>query len=158
AQLPTSGGAFPNDVRVLGTRIRSYNGMFDLCSAEIFQTLGLRLLRGRLLSEEDVSSSRLVAVVNRTLARQYFGEQDPIGQRIAFHTFDFIPDAPHGAYFEIVGVVSDFQNARLREPVLPEAFLPYTITAGGARTILVRTVIDPKSLLTTVSQQVTSID
>jgi putative ABC transport system permease protein len=158
AQLPTSGGAFPNDLKVLGQGTRTYNGMFDLCSAEIFQALGLRLLRGRLLSEEDVSSARLVAVVNRTLARHYFDEQDPIGQKIAFRTFDFIPDAPHGAYFEIVGVVSDFHNARLREPVIPEAFLPYTITAGGGRTILVRTAVDPKSLSTTISRQVASID
>ena len=131
--------------------------MFDLCSADVFQTLGLRLLRGSVLSEMDVNNARLVAVVNRTLAKQYFGQQDPIGQKIGFRTFDFIPDVPHNAYFEIVGVVSEFQNTHLREPVIPEAFIPFTITAGGGRTILVRTAVDPQSLLTTISQQITSV-
>lgn len=158
AQIPTMGGAFPNDMKLLGKGTQGYNGMFDLCSADAFQTLGVRLLRGRLLSEADISSARLVAVVNRTLAKQYFGEQDPVGQKIAFRTFDFIPDAPHDAYFEIVGVVSDFQNTHLRERVIPEAFLPYTITAGGGRTILVRTAIDSKSFLSTISRQVQIVD
>ena len=48
----------------------------DLCSETYFQTLGVRLLRGRLLSETDIDSARQVAVVNDAFARAYFGSEN----------------------------------------------------------------------------------
>jgi len=55
---------------------------FEPCSEGYFQTLGLPLIRGRLLSKEDVAAARFVLVVNEAFARQYFPAQDPLGQKI----------------------------------------------------------------------------
>ncbi len=60
-----------------------------------------------------------------------------------FNILDRIPVAPHDAYFEIVGVVSDFRNFGLGEPIQPEAFFPYTFSSFGDRSLIVRTAHDP---------------
>jgi predicted permease len=159
AQIPTLGAAFPNDLTVLGqSHSDRLNGMFDFCSEGFSQTLGLRLVRGRLFSQSEVESARLVAVINQTLARQYFPKEDPIGKKINFHSLNFMPDAPRDAYFEIVGIVADFQNVGLRDRLIPEAFLPYTITGAGPRSILIRTVVDPKSFRGGLSRQISAVD
>jgi predicted permease len=54
----------------------------SLVQGDPFQALGIRLLRGRLLSEADKAGSPLVAIVNRKLARHYWPGQDPIGKRL----------------------------------------------------------------------------
>jgi putative ABC transport system permease protein len=131
----------------------------ELCSTGYFQTLGLQLLQGRLLSASDVSSVQTVAVINQALVREYFGNENPIGQRIRFDVLDHFPDAPHDAYFTVIGVVSDFRNRGTAAPPQPGAFLPYTITAAGpGRTILVRSAVPPGSLLDRIRAQVWAVD
>ena len=66
--------------------------MFQLCSEGYFPTLGLRLEHGRLLSEADVNSARKVAVVNQTLARKFFGKEDPIGRSMVIKTLESWPE------------------------------------------------------------------
>jgi len=134
----------------------------ELCSAGYFQTLGLQLLRGRLLSESDVELARHVVVVNETLVRQYLGDADPIGQKIKFEVFDrpFV-DAPHNTYFEIVGVVKDFKTRpERRQYVLrADAFLPASVAAFGYPiSILAKTVGDPQLWLKSVSREIWNVD
>ena len=62
--------------------IERWQAIFQLCSDGYFPTLGLRLLRGRLLTEVEVNDARRVAVINETLATKYFPKEDPIGQRV----------------------------------------------------------------------------
>ncbi len=140
------------------THSERWESMFDLCSDGYIQTLGLRLLRGRLLSETDIDSGRHVAVVNQAFARAYFGSENPLGQKIKFNAFDEIPETPHDAYFEVVGVVTDFRNRGLIEPLAPEAFLPYSISGFGHRVILAKTAVDPKSLLPSVQREIWTVD
>lgn len=130
----------------------------DLCGEDYFQTLGLRLLRGRLFSETDIDSARLVAVVNEAFARAYFGSENPLGQKFKVNVFDQLPETPHDAYFEIIGVIADFKNRGLLEPPRPEAFVPYSITGFGERDILATTSVDPKSLLPSVQRAIWSVD
>lgn len=118
----------------------------ELCSPKYFSTLEIRVLRGRSFSENDINGARLFAVINQSFARKAFGEEEPIGRQIQFSAFDQLPDAPHGAYFEIIGVVDDAKNRGLRQSVFPEVFLPYTITAYGSRALLLKTSVAPLSL------------
>jgi putative ABC transport system permease protein len=129
-----------------------------LCSETYFQTLGVRLLRGRLLSQTDIDSARQVAVVNDAFARAYFGSENALGQTIKFKVFDELPETPHDAYFDVVGVISDFKNRGLLEPPAPQAFIPHSITGFGERNILVTTAMDPKSLLAGVQREIWGVD
>jgi len=140
------------------THSEAWNAMFDTCSDGYFRTLRIPLLRGRLLSEDDVDSGRFVAVVNQTFVRNYLANDDPIGQRFKFNVFDQIAQTPHDTYFEIVGVVSDIKNHGLQDPPMPQAYIPYTVTAYANRAILVRTAVDPLSLLKTVRTEIWGVD
>jgi len=133
---------------------------FDLCSESYFRTVGMRLMRGRLLSEAEVDSAAHVAVINQMLAGKYFKDEDPIGKQIKFNAFDqwTDKDTPHDAYFEIIGVVGDVKNDGLQDTVLPEAFLPYTISGVGYRGILVRTAVAPLSVLGSVRREAAAVD
>lgn len=156
--LPPYGGP-RSEVDIPGkTHSEAWNAMFQACSETYFQTMDRHLLRGSLLSENDTESARPVAVINQTLARDFFGKEDPIGQKIHFKILDEIPETPRGLYFEIIGVVSDAKNQGLQDPVLPEAYLPYTISGFGDRGVLVRTAVDPDSLLDSVRKEIWAVD
>ena len=157
--LPPSWGSY-SDVTVPGKiHAEHWYTRVDMSSADYFETLGLHLLRGRVLSESDIATSRRVIVVNETLARRFFPAEDPIGQRVKFDTFDEFPDAPHNAYFEIIGVVSDFSNWDVRKPSpLPQAIMPYTIFPREKRIILARTAVPPDSMLPAVRREIWSVD
>ena len=78
-----------------------------MVTAHYFQTVGLRLIRGRLFGPEDYANGH-AAIINETMARRFFPDRDPIGRR--WTTGEPMgPDA-----FEIVGVVSDAHYRDLR--------------------------------------------
>ena len=148
-----------SDILVLGKKLPTHGESgIDLCSETYFQTLGVRLLRGRLLSHVDVDSARAVAVVNEAFVRAYFGSENVLGQKIKFTVLDELPETPHDAYFEVIGVISDFKNRGLLEPPRPEAFVPHSISGFGDRTILATTVVDPNTLLASLQREIWAVD
>ena len=90
---------------------------FESVSEGYFQTLGLPLLRGRFLSEDDLTAARYVMVVNQAFARQYFPNEDPIGRKVKLEILDrpFL-GTPHDIYFEIVGIVADYKTRGYDNP------------------------------------------
>ena len=96
--------------------------------------------------------------MNQTFVRKYLANENPIGQRIHLLELESFPDPVHDAWFEIVGVATDAKNRGLQEPIEPEAWVPYTITATGARGILVRTAQDPLALLNSVQHEIWATD
>jgi putative ABC transport system permease protein len=158
--LPPYGG-IRSDVDIPGKpQTEKRLALFQLCSEGYFPTLGLRLMRGRTLSSEDVIDARRVAVVNQTLVQRFFGNEDPIGQRIKFSLLETLPEggAVQNPVFEIIGVISDARNQGIQEPPLPEAFIPYTLTGAFERGILVRTAGDPGALINSVRREIWAVD
>jgi putative ABC transport system permease protein len=156
--LPPYGGP-GSDVEIDGkTHSEPWSVLMDLCSDSFFRTLGLHLLHGRLLSESDIASSQRVVVVDESFAHTFFGGVDPVGQKIKFKVLDLIPDAPHDAYFEIVGVVSSARNRGLRDLPMPQAYLPYTMFGTPGGNILVRTAGDPLLIAKQVHDAIRSVN
>ncbi len=131
--LPPYGG-IGSEIEIPGkTHPEKWEAMFQLVSDGYFPTLGLRLLRGRLLTEAEVNDVRKVAVVNQTLVNRYFPGEDPLGQRIKFTLLETLPNGTvENPVFEIVGVISDAKNRGIQEPPMPEVFVPYTGRRGPA--------------------------
>jgi putative ABC transport system permease protein len=156
--LPPYGG-IGSEADVPGkTHAEKWRAIYQLCSEGYFPTVGLKLLRGRVLTEEEVSDRRHVAVVNQTLAKNFFGKEDPIGRAVTLKDLAKTPDPVKDPSFTIVGVISDAKNQGLQDPVLPEVFLPYTVTGSYERGILVRTSSDPLQLQNAVRREIWSID
>ncbi|MPY87432.1 MAG: FtsX-like permease family protein [Luteitalea sp.] len=79
-----------------------------------FATIGVPLVSGRQFDERDTARSPRVAIITESVARRYFPEQDPIGQRLGSSQLDT----------EIVGVVRDARFMTLREPAVPMVYFP----------------------------------
>ncbi len=133
---------------------------FDLCSEGMFQTLGLHLLSGRLLTAEDVDAARPVIVVNQALARDYLRNpgDNPIGQIIHMNPWNAPPDAQHNTSFQIVGVVADTRNRGVQYPAAPEAYVPYTVAGKAGGAIMVRSSVAAGSLLPAISREIWAVD
>src|ERR1700733_1549212 len=135
---------------------------FESVSEGYFKTLQLQLIRGRLLSEDDIAAMQNVMVINETFSRQFFHNEDAIGRKVKLQTLDksFL-DAPHDTYFNIIGIVHDYKTrnkeSRLWE-ALPQAFIPYSVQGYSSRTFMVRTTFDPNTLWKTIEQEVRAID
>jgi predicted permease len=157
--LPPYGGP-GSDLEIPGQPdTRPSRVAMDLCSEGFFQTLGMHLLRGRLFAEADMASSaQRVAVVDEVLARRFFPASDPVGREIKFNVLDLIPDAPHGTYFKIIGVVGSIKNYGLRNPAIPQAYLPYTTFGTPGGNILVRSAGKPLSMAKEVHDSIESVD
>ena len=130
----------------------------DAVNETYFSTVGIALLRGRLLSANDIAGGRRVAVVNSMLAKTYFAGEDPLGRQIKFNVFDQIPEFPHDAYYEIVGVVADVEGFNFKHKVQPMAYIPYTFTGIEDRTILVRAISNPLRLANPIREITTDLD
>jgi len=130
---------------------------FRLVESQYFQTMGIRLLKGRTFSPEDEQGGLPVAIVNETLARNMFLGQNPIGRRIQANiSFGENQEPPMR---EIVGVVADVKSEGIGEAAVPEVYAPQTPTDFiGETTIVVRTATDPNSLISTMRSLVASMD
>jgi putative ABC transport system permease protein len=106
-----------------------------LCGVDhdFFRASGMRLLRGRFFSDEDLNYRGLRVVVNDAAARAYFTGEDPIGKQIL--------GGRTGAWKTIVGVVGDVKNQGLNHPPAPEAFVNNpTETSTAGLMIVMRTM------------------
>jgi putative ABC transport system permease protein len=157
--LPPYGG-IGSEIEIPGkTPTERWDAIFQLCSEGYQPTLGLRLLRGRFLSEVEINAARRVAVVNQTFVNKYFGPEDPIGQQVRLKQLETLPTGRvENALFEIIGVISDAKNRGIQEAPGPEVFIPYTITGAFERGILVRTQRAPEALLNSVRKEIWSVD
>ena len=111
--------------------------MFRAVAGEYFEVMGMRLLRGRTLSTDDVDFGYANVVVNQRFADAYFPGQDPIGQRVASSR---PPTLPPPAWLTIVGVVANTPTMALAETtVIPLVYMPMSIAGapGISQSLLV---------------------
>jgi macrolide transport system ATP-binding/permease protein len=98
---------------------------WDRVGPRYFETIGTRLVRGRVIDEHDTPAARNVAVINETFARRFFMNEDPIGQHFG------MADETHSSDYEIVGIVEDAKYQDTRGPAYATFFLPLLQTPPG---------------------------
>ena len=127
-------------------------GRYRVCTPDYFSTMGIPIIKGRPFTEQDKAGAPPVVIVNETLARKHWPNEDPIGKRIRFY------GPPERAQWrEIVGVSEDVKH-ELDLPVTPEYYLPHAQDSWNAMVVVARTNIDPASLTGALRQQVWAID
>ena len=133
-------------------------------SPEFFRTMGVRLLRGRFLEDSDLESSAEVAVVNETLARTHWPDENPLGRRIRL--LNRPPGHATTSFLTVVGVAADVKNGGLTEVVRQEVYVPLrqrqaAIDGMGFErqmTLAVRTSGEPLEVVNAVRREVGSLD
>lgn len=106
---------------------------FNIVGNGFFSAMGIPVIAGRTFNSEDRQHSPRVAVINQTMARRFFSNRSPIGQRFAIGE---TPD--HAADIEVVGVAKDARYFTLNEGPLMEAYFPSTQNPGFLGNFVVR--------------------
>jgi predicted permease len=144
----------------------SENANFRTVSPTYFLTMGLRLLKGRMLSAQDGHDAPRTVVISDTMARMFWPNGDALGHRILLGQQFGRRDAFAGAEtpappLEIVGVVSDVKQTRVIEaPVRPELYLPLDQQEAAPRimSVIVRSTAEPQKLTPDVRKAIASVD
>jgi putative ABC transport system permease protein len=111
------------------------------------------LLAGRIFNQHDMLSTPRVALISKALARIYFPNQDPIGQRLVF---GFPPDG--SAAREIVGIVGDVRDVALDQDPAPMMYVPYAQAPFAGAGLIVRSAAPPATITAAIRREVGSID
>ena len=135
----------------------------NFVSPEYFSVLHIPLLQGRIWEESETLHGAKLALINQTLARQYFPNGDAIGSEIRVPQLKGEPPfllaiAGSDSWFQVIGIVSDARNDGLRNPTKPAVYVPYTISMPGFTQILVRTRVPPLTMLRAVREQIHAVD
>ena len=138
--------------------------LIGLVSGEYFSTLRIPLLRGRDFSEQDFARVSHVALLNEAMQRQYFPNEDPVGQRIRVPALrdggnPSVATPPQvDEWLEIVGVVGSARNRGLGEEPQPAIYIPHTLALAPGGAFMVRTAGDPRSLFNALRREVLAVD
>jgi putative ABC transport system permease protein len=135
----------------------------NFVSHEYFPVLQIPLMQGRLWDDSETQRGARVAVINEMLAKKYFPAGDAVGHQIRMPNLKADPPMTQAIpesndWMEIVGVVGDALDDGLGKPVKPGIYVPYTIFMPVWTQILVRTDVQPLSILHGVRQQIHSVD
>jgi predicted permease len=102
-------------------------------NADYLRVMGLKLVQGRFLNEDEVEAQRHSIAINQTLARRYFPGGESVGRLLRIPLLRTAPLNLADDSFQIVGVVNDAVNNVSTNETLPELYLPYTIIGRADR-------------------------
>jgi predicted permease len=126
-----------------------------------FRLMGIALLRGRDLSDRDLSDSPGVVVINDAARRRYWPEEDPVGTRVLTEARQFGPLGrvlPASLELEVVGVAADVKNASLSLQVEPAFYFSFRQFAYRSMNVIVRSDSDPALLAGKLKDEVWRLD
>jgi putative ABC transport system permease protein len=129
--------------------------LYYTSAGDYFRALGIPSVRGRTFAESDTETAPKVVIINETLARVQWGDQNPVGQTLVIEG--------EAGIREIVGVVGDTKQKDLTRAAEPQFYLPYRQRYGGGQpplnlTLVVRAQADPKLVINSLRGLVASID
>lgn len=131
---------------------------FGMVTPDFFQTFGIRLIKGRLFTDQDDTASVKVAVVNEEFVKRYLKGKDPLQQRVIVE--QLIPGVTKlgpPVEWQIVGVYHTVRSRGLREDN-PEIYIPFWQIPWPSAGIAVRTAEDPTAMTRSIAAAVHSVD
>ncbi|MEP7271981.1 MAG: ABC transporter permease, partial [Acidobacteriota bacterium] len=155
--LPMSGsnssGSFQIEGRVVPEGQSSPHGDRWSATSDYYKTMGIPLIRGRYFEERDTAEAPGVVIIDETMARKYWADEDPVGKRI---TFEGGRENPR--WREIVGVVGHVKHRGLEGESRVQYYIPYHQRPQAGMFLVVGAVGDPSSLAGAVRATVLAID
>ncbi|MGH9832038.1 MAG: ABC transporter permease, partial [Blastocatellia bacterium] len=133
---------------IVGKPPGRYGARFRVVSNDYFRTMGIHLLKGRTFTEQDTRQSTKVAVVTEELAKKFFPNEEPLGQRLD----------PSDWNAEIIGVVTDVRHKRPDQPLEPALYFSLSQEMWNPMCLVVRTADNPLPLASAVRRAVWAED
>ena len=162
ATPPDSGWKQPFELRGK-TASESQQASINLVDSRYFHTLGIPLRTGRLWEDSELERGALMAVVNEAFAKHYMPKGDVLGSFIRIPTLKSDSsntlDAPGSdTWLQIIGVTGDALDDGLDKPVMPAIYLPYSLHMWMWTQIVVRTRVDPRTIVHSIKQQIVAVN
>src|SRR6266404_1240889 len=157
-QLPMSEVFGNSSFEVEGRQLETGTNIANtqVISPDYFSVMRIPFIRGRSLDQHDLNPAPSTVVVNQTLARKIWPDEDAIGKRLRLKS-----DAP---WLTVVGIVSDIKNEGSGKPTKPELYFLYTEQSFGlwadlrSMTLVVRTSSEPQQLVNAIRGELNSLD
>jgi putative ABC transport system permease protein len=132
---------------------------FKTVTASYFRAVGMRLLRGRPLSDNDSKGTAPVAIINETFSKLNFDDRDPVGQRVLINQIitgkrELGPEIP----WQIIGVVADERVNSLDAAPSPGIYVPVAQSPIVGVSVVVRGAGEPARLVRSIQSRVWSVD
>ena len=124
--------------------------MFNTATSNYFETMGIPFIEGRLFNYQDKPGTPAVVVINQTMARKFWPNQDPIGKQVV--------SAEDGTVLTVIGVVGDAKHYWLEETQQPQMYAAYSQQPGYFATVVIRTTVEPLSLSEQVRRALWKVD
>jgi putative ABC transport system permease protein len=157
AALPLSGlggsGTTTIDTQAVRVDQRSPEADWRPVTPGYFKAIGIPVLRGRGFGESDSETSAPIAIIDDTLADDFFPGEDPVGKRL--HLGGPSSTSP---WMTIVGVVAHVHYRALEAPSRVQVYWPEAQRPTNTMSLAIRTSVDPLSLAGTVEQQILAVD
>lgn len=144
------GTGFLIDGRAPRSQSENMAAEFRAVSADYFHTLAIPVLQGRGFTEYDRAETPRVVVIDSSLARLYWPNENPLGQQLRFRR--------QGALYEIVGVVGAVKHGGLDKQAKPTIYAPFLQVPRMRMSLLLRTTLAPASLANDVKAAVWAVD
>jgi predicted permease len=113
--------------------------MYNDVTPSYFDTLRMPILSGRAFTDADSERAPAVAIINQTMARQFWSSENPLGKRFSIK-------GPSGPFIEVVGIVQDAKYKSVVDEPTPFFYFPLSQVYVDFRTVHVRTSLPPEKL------------
>ena len=122
--------------------------------ASYFQTMGIPLLKGRYFDDRDVRDAPQVAIIDETMERKFWPDENPIGKRIGFQR------DPQGnpIWREVVGVVGHVKHRGLEGESPAQYYIPHRQSPASGVFLVARTAVEPASMAGAVRASIQEVD
>jgi putative ABC transport system permease protein len=146
--MPPQGTSFGRAFEIVGRPhdpARPIGGGVNMVTPQFYETLGIRILRGRAFTEQDRVGGVPVAIVNENFVKAYLPGVDPLTQRVRMQPFVYgiSPPGVESVEWQIVGVYGEVKNAGPINRSFPQIDLPFWQVPWPRTTMVVRTAGDP---------------
>ena len=146
-------GVFTVEGKPLPPPEQSVEATLDSVSPGYFQTLRVPLRSGRFFDERDQAESTRVALINETMARRFWPNEDPVGRR-----FHFGWGTQDVRWLTVVGVVGDMRRQGMDKLARVETFEPISQQPRSDLKLVVRTAGDPVKLAGVVQSELRAVE
>lgn len=157
SQLPIGGGSAGRGFVIEGRpdpgSENQPGARYSIACPNYFHTMEIPMVSGREFTEQDLPNAPGVIVINETMAKRFWPDENPLGQRIKIGRFD-----AKEPWLTIVGIHKDIKQSGLDQEIRPQFFRPYNQAAWPIMTIVVRTSSGPAGFVNPVKQALARIE
>jgi putative ABC transport system permease protein len=160
--VPLSGASMDSRIEIPGRpagRDDSDQVLYREVDSSYFGVAGIPIVAGRNFSAAEIEHPSGVVVVNQTLARRYWPDRNPIGQRLTvFKSAQGRPDFGDPVHGTVIGVAGDVRHFSLDTEFVPEVYVPYTVAVWPRMALLVRVGTDPVRVASELRRAVWAVE